>query len=167
MRVSDSSCSRPFLRPQPFLAPYAFMHCHRLELIHDSGSFPPGDAGATPAAADPDSRESAPRCEGNHLSASASEYARHPADRSSALAPAWLGSAPDRRSIFQSSAPPTSARTSASVRWPRFPPVPVFPLTRDRTAQPQRDAPAALLRILLFPCPPKRFVARSGDNRIP
>jgi len=37
--------------------------------------------------------------------------------------------------------------------------------TRDRTAQPQRDALAAVLRILLFPCPPKRSAACSGDNR--
>src|SRR5262249_12554980 len=119
----------------------------------------------TPAVVDPDSPEWAPRCEERYLPASTSVCVEHRTDRSSACAPAWLGSPPDRLSTIQSGARPTCARTSASVRWPRFPPAPVSLLPGYRTPQPQRDALAAVLRILLFPCPPRRSAACSGDNR--
>ena len=41
----------------------------------------------------------------------------------------------------------------------------VSPSARDRTARLPADASAAVLRILLFPYPPRRSAARSGDNR--
>jgi hypothetical protein len=54
------------------------------------------------------------------------------------------------------------ARVSASLNSHAY----LFLSTRDRTAQLQRDASAAVLRILRFPCPPNRSAACSGDNRI-
>src|SRR4029077_20617304 len=62
----------------------------------------------------------APRTAGNALPSSTATTAAHPADPSSACAPAWCGSQPRSQSTVRTATRPASARTNASARWLPF-----------------------------------------------
>src|SRR5512132_1440352 len=143
----------------------------RSEQPHAADSSPafasaPNDGGATEVGADPGWPHRAPRLAETGSPASVAVTAAHPADRSSASAPASCESWLHLRSKTGTATPVANAQTNASAR--SLP----YPLERSRLAVEVHDRTAQLRpgeAIVVRPvhrclCPQKQFAGCSDDS---